>query len=417
MQKLQFPEKFFWGAATSSHQVEGGTKNNWSQWEQEHAARLAEDAKTKWKFWQQARFPKMFEAQNYVSGLACDHYNRYEQDFDIVKELGHNAHRFSLEWSRIEPQEGVFDQKEIEHYRQVIRALRARGIEPFVTLWHWTNPLWLEEQGGCESRKFPQYFARYAGHIAKQLGKDVKFWITLNEPTSVIAGGYMNGNWPPQKKSYVAEWKLYAQFAKAHIAAYKEIHANDWIAKVGFANILHSFEAYSHKSLLDKLMVKIGRYIANTKMLSMTKGYNDFLTVQYYFHNRFKFPKKLHLRDKLESDLGWEIFPEGIYHILKRLKVHHLPIYVTENGIADADDQKRTAFIRDHLFWIHRAISEGVDVRGYFYWSLLDNFEWDKGFWPRFGLVEVDFESQERKIRPSAREYGVICKNNEIEVQ
>ncbi|MDD5397182.1 MAG: family 1 glycosylhydrolase [Candidatus Moranbacteria bacterium] len=416
LKKLQFPKGFLWGSATSAHQVEGGTRNNWSQWEQMNATRLSQEAKTKWKFWQQEKFPEMFEPKNYISGLACDHYNRFEADFDIAKELGHNAHRFSIEWSRIEPEEGKFDEKEIEHYRKVIVALRERGLEPFVTLWHWTNPIWLEEKGGCECEEFAGHFSKYVGHVVKKLGKDVRFWITLNEPTSVIASAYMSGVWPPQKQSYFVSWKLYSNFAKAHIAAYEIIHEFDDDAQVGFANILHSFEAYDKKSLLDKLMIKIGRYIANNRMLNLTKGYNDFLTVQYYFHNRFKFPRKLHLSDKVESDLGWEIFPEGIYHILKRLKKYNLPIYVTENGLADASDEKRTAFIQDHLLWIHRSINEGTDVRGYFYWSLLDNFEWDKGFWPRFGLVAVDFKTQERKIRPSSLEYAKICKGNVLEI-
>jgi len=152
--RLVFPAGFLWGAATSSHQVEGGTNNQWSEWEKENAERLAEKAKTYWQDWQREKFPEMLEAKNYISGKACDHYNRYEEDFDIAKELGHNVHRFSIEWSRIEPKEGNFNIEAIEHYQNVIKALRKRGIEPFVTLWHWTNPLWLEEKGGCESKEF-----------------------------------------------------------------------------------------------------------------------------------------------------------------------------------------------------------------------------------------------------------------------
>lgn len=416
MKKLKFPKGFLWGSATSSHQVEGGTKNQWSQWEEENAERLALEAKTKWQPWQQEKFPEMFEKENYISGLACDHYNRFEQDFDLAKELGHNAHRFSIEWSRIEPEKGEFDEKEIEHYRKVLTALRQRGIEPFVTLWHWTNPIWLEKIGGCESANFAKYFAKYAEHVAKKLGTEIKFWITINEPTSVIASAYLGGIWPPQKKSYISSWQLYSNFAKAHILAYKKIHAVDKNAQVGFANILHSFAAYSEESLLDKLMVKVARYITNKRMLNLTAGFNDFLTVQYYFHNRFKFPRKLHLSDKSENDLGWEIFPEGIYHIIKRLKKYKIPIYITENGLADSGDEKRSMFIKEHLFWVHQAIKEGADVRGYFYWSLLDNFEWDKGFWPRFGLIDIDFKTLERKPRKSFYEYAKICKSNELEI-
>ncbi len=152
-------------------------------------------------------------------------------------------------------------------------------------------------------------------------------------------------------------------------------------------------------------------------MLRLTRGYNDYLTVQYYFHNRFKFPRKVNVGDRPITDLGWEIYPKGLYNILIHLKRYKLPIYITENGLADVTDSQRVAFIREHLYWTHRAIAEGTDVRGYLYWSLLDNFEWDKGFWPRFGLVEINYKTQERKIRPSAYEYAKICKENSLDLE
>lgn len=415
MDNKQFPAGFLWGAATSSHQVEGGTFNNWSEWEKKNAERLAKEAGKKWQDWQKRRFPEMFDPQNYVSGIACDHYNRYEADFDLAKEGGHNAHRFSIEWSRIEPEEGKFDKKEIEHYQKIIKALRERGMEPFVTLWHWTNPVWLEKKGGCESKEFPFYFARYAKYVCEQLKNDVKFWITINEPTSVIASGFVSGVWPPAKKNYFLAWRMYNKFAEAHIAAYKEIHAVSNKAQVGFANILQSFETYREKSWLDKLMMRAGIYITNKRFLKKTIGFNDFLTVQYYFHNRFKFPRKIRLGDKPVSDLNWEIYPPGIYFILRWLKKYNLPIYITENGLADASDSQREQFIKDHLHWTQKAIGEGADVRGYFHWSLLDNFEWDKGFWPRFGLIEIDYKTLERKPRESFYAYKKIIENNGIE--
>lgn len=415
-EKLKFPDGFLWGAATSAHQVEGGNRNDWSEWEKANASRLAEEAKTKWADWQQKKFPEMFEKENYISGRACDHYNRYEADFDIAKSLGHNAHRFSIEWSRIEPEEGKFDEREIEHYRKVIKALKDRGIEPFVTLWHWTNPLWISKKGGCENKNFSEYFSKYSEYVVQKLEKEVNFWITINEPTSVISAAYLTGTWPPQKRNLWKAWKLYGIFAKSHIKAYKRIHAINNNAQVGFANILHSLEPYRKKWFLDELMIKIGKYFTNRRMLNLTEGYNDFLTVQYYFHNRFKFPKKIRLGDKSVNDLNWEIYPEGMHHILMDLKKYNLPIYITENGIPDSEDKMRANFIKENLRWMHKAISEGVDVRGYFYWSLLDNFEWDKGFWPRFGLVEVDYKTMERRVRKSALEYEKICKSNELEV-
>ncbi|MDH4330066.1 MAG: glycoside hydrolase family 1 protein [Candidatus Moranbacteria bacterium] len=415
-EKIAFPKNFFWGAATSSHQVEGGTHNNWSEWEKKNANRLAKEAGDNWNLWQKAHFPEMFEAKNYISGKACDHFNRFSNDFSIAKKLGHNAHRFSIEWSRIEPKEGVFDKKAIEHYKQVLRDLRAKGITPFVTLWHWTNPLWLTEMGGEENRKFGRYFSRYASHVVRELGAYADFWITLNEPTSVIGSAYMKGAWPPQKKDIFSVIRVFKNLSRAHKLSYDEIHRIQPTAKVGFSNISMYIEPFHRFSPLDRIMARIVRHFANKEFLNLTHGKNDFLAVQYYFHKLAKFPRGLSDGSGITSDLGWEICPKGIYYILKKMKKYNLPVYVTENGLADADDSRRAAFIKNHLYWVHKAISEGVDVRGYFYWSLLDNFEWDKGFWPRFGLVEVDFLTMERKIRPSAWEYAKICKNNGFEM-
>ncbi len=417
LKKIKFPKNFLWGSATSAHQVEGNNYNNWSEWEKENAKKLAKEARNKWTNWQQKKFPEMFQPENYISGRACDHYQRYKEDFDMAKNLGHNTHRFSIEWSRIEPEEGKFDEKEIEHYRKVILALRARGIEPFVTLWHWTNPIWITKKGGENNKQFPIYFSRYVKKIIQELGDVVDYWITINEPMSVIANSYIAGAWPPQKRNVLAAWRVYKILAKTHNEAYKTIHKINNNTKVGFANIITDFEANNKKSQLDRVIVKVANYLTRDKFLKLTNNHNDFLTVQYYFHKKIKFLGVAKNKNKKNSDLGWEIYPEGIYHILKDLQKYHLPIYITENGLADADDSRREEFIKKHLRWVHKAIQEGVDVRGYFYWSLLDNFEWDKGFWPRFGLVKVNFKTQERKIRLSALAYAKICQNNELEIE
>ncbi len=413
--KFKFPDNFLWGAATSAHQVEGNNINDWSEWEKKNAKRLAEEAKTYWQSWQRKKFPEMLTPENYISGRACDHYNRYEEDFNIARSLGHNAHRFSIEWSRIEPEEGKFNQREIEHYQKVLEALQKRNIKPFVTLWHFTNPLWLAKIGGLKNRKFPYYFTRYAKFAVSNLHDLADNWITLNEPTVVISNSFLKGKWPPQKKNCVSSFGLYSNFATAHKSAYEEIHKISDQIKVGLANMLIFLEPYRKNSILDRLSVSAFQYFSNKKMLNITKDYHDFLAVNFYFHNRTKFPAKIKNENKEVSDLGWEIYPEGIYHILKDLKKYNLPIYITENGLANAEDEKREKFIQDHLCWIHKAIQEGINVKGYFHWSLLDNFEWDKGFWPRFGLVEVDYKTLERKIRPSAYEYAKICGGNGLE--
>jgi beta-glucosidase len=395
--------------------VEGGTKNNWTEWENKNAERLSREAKGKWQEWQEEKFPEMFEPENYISGNACNHYNLYETDFDMAKEMGHNAYRFSIEWSRIEPEEGKFDEKEIEHYRNVILALKSRGIEPFVCLWHWTHPAWLEEKGGIASNKFPEYFRRYAKLMAERM-VDVNFWLTINEPMSVIPSCYLIGIWPPQRRNPLVALRVYRILANAHKQGYDAIHEVNSGAQVGFANVVGFFEPNNKKSPLDKLIVYIAEYFGNRKFLNMVKGKNDFLALQYYFHYKLSFFKGRTNKDEKITDLGWEIYQEGIYHLLKWMGTYNLPIYITENGLADSEDANRSDFIKKGLAWAHKAMSEGVNLKGYFYWSLLDNFEWDKGFWPRFGLIEVDFETQTRTIRRSAVEYAKICKNNEVEI-
>lgn len=413
--KLKFPGGFLWGASTSAHQVEGGLKNNWTEWEKNNAERLAKEAKNKWQIWQQEKFPEMFDPQNYISGKACNHYNQYEQDFDIAKELGHNAHRFSIEWSRIEPEEGKFDEKEIEHYRKVIQSLKNRNIEPFITLWHWTEPVWFQEFGGWTNKKSQKYFLRFVEKIVSELKNDVKFWIVVNEPNVGLGFGHFLGSQPPAKKGPINFLSAYFNLLAVYKKAYLEIHKIDNSAKVGFA---HSFAPYESDIIwpIGRLVVFIGEYFSKYFVRS-TVNYLDFIGCNYYLKHMISFKREIVSMDEV-NDLGWKIYPEGIYETLIQAKKYNLPIYITENGLADADDFKRKKFIKEHLKFIYKAISEGVDVRGYFHWSLLDNFEFPetRGFWPRFGLVEVDYKTQERKIRPSAREYAKICKNNELDL-
>jgi beta-glucosidase len=413
---LGFPEGFLWGAATSAYQIEGGIQNDWSVWEKKNAERSAKEARKKWQPWQVKSFPEMLRPENYICGKACDHYRCYEEDLDLAKSLGLSAFRISIEWARIEPKEGKFDKGEIEHYRKVIAEIRKRSMEPFVTLWHWTNPLWLAKIGGPESKRFPFYFSRYTEYVVGNLKNQVQYWLTLNEPTSVIANAYTKGLWPPQKKNPLSVFRVFKNLSKAHNKGYEKIHEIHPKGKVSFSNIIPYLEPFNNNSILDRMATGIFRYYSTDKFMRMTKDKHDFLAVQYYFHNLVKFPGLRKNKNKQVSDLGWEIFPEGIYHLLKDLKKYSLPIYITENGLADSKDKKRAKFIKDHLFWIHKAIRDGVDVRGYFHWSLLDNFEWDKGVWPRFGLVEVDYKTMKRKIRPSALEYKKICENNALEI-
>ena len=409
---LPFPKNFYWGSSASSYQVEGNNHNDWSKWEKEHAPILAKNAKKIWQSWQEEQFPEMFLPENYISGKACDHYNRFEEDFDIAKSLSHNALRFSIEWSRVEPEEGKFNEKEIEHYRQVALALRQRGIEPFVTLWHWTNPLWLPR---WSSERVVSCFAEYTKKIVSALKDEVKFWITLNESEVYSSGAHIEILWPPTGQNFISYFLGTNNLIRAHREAYKIIKNIRPEAQVGIATNNVYFEAYKNR-LSNVLLKKIADWWVNFYFLDRIKDHQDFIGLNYYFHNRIKGLRFDQNENKEISDLGWEIYPEGIYYALKDLIRYKKPVYITENGLADTDDSKREKFIKEHLYWVHKAIQEGVDIRGYFHWSLLDNFEWDKGFWPRFGLVEVDYRTMGRRIRQSAKAYTEICKSNALNV-
>lgn len=397
---LPFPHGFLWGAASSSHQVEGNTHNNWSVWEQSDR-RLS--------YLKRADLITQYGKDNFISGRGCDHYHYFANDFARAKELGHNATRISLEWSRIEPQEGVFDQAAIQHYRDVIAQLKRLDIEPFVTIWHWTLPLWLSSKGGVAHNDAPQYFARYAHKMATAL-PDVHFWLTVNEPVIYADNSYLNGNWPPQQRNLFAYFTVLHNLLHAHRAMYQAIKAANGNAAVSAAENIVYYEAYKNK-FINRIAKNVGDYFWNSYFFDRIKDHYDFIGLNHYFHNRIQLWSSRNENEKV-SDMGWELYPEAIYHVLHTMKKYQKPVYITENGLADAKDRYRKWFITETLKNVHRAISEGVDVRGYLHWSLMDNFEWDKGFWPRFGLLAVNYETLERTPRKSALAFAKICKQN-----
>lgn len=401
--QIKFPEKFYWGAATSSHQVEGNNHNDWSEWEK---------SEKRITFLRSKGLIEKYGLDNFISGRAADHYNRFREDFEIAKELGHNATRFSIEWSRIEPEEGKFDEKEIEHYKNVINVLKELEIEPFITLWHWTIPIWLRNKGGWQSNKISDYFVRYSKKLVEAFGKDVQFYITLNEPEIYASNSYFLGIWPPQKKNILTYLRVFHNLIKAHRKAYKAIKKVNPEAKIGIAKNNIYFEAYQNK-LVNWILKKLADWWWNFYFLNRIKNYQDFIGLNHYFYNRINYGFNKNENKKV-SDMGWELYPEAIYYVLKDLKRFDKPIYITENGLADAKDEKRAWFIFESLRNISQAIDNGVDVRGYLHWSLMDNFEWDKGFWPRFGLLEINYKTLERKIRPSAKFYRDICLANGV---
>lgn len=397
---LEFPKGFLWGAATAAHQVEGGNiKNDWWEWEQS--------------------LP-----ENMRSGKACNQYNLYKEDFELAKSLNHNAHRLSIEWSRIEPKEGEFDQKEIDHYRQVLKELKDKGFVVMLTLHHFTNPLWFFHKGGWENGRSVKYFERFVKKIVPELKDYVDFWITINEPGVYAYMSYLIGKWPPQKRSKLAFLRVYMNMAQAHKKLYKAIHKLVPDAKVGIAQNIGSFDAFHHHSILESI-AEWGFDILMNHLFYFLSGKktHDFLGINYYFNSyisfngeKAKFPSLVDtaITKRDVSDLGWEILPEGIFDVLMDFSDYHKPIYITENGLASTNDDRRCRFLISYLKEVYHAIASGADVRGYFHWSLIDNFEWAEGFGPRFGLIEVDYKTQKRTPRDSARVYSEIIKHNGI---
>jgi beta-glucosidase len=394
---LAFPKDFLWGTATSAYQVEGNNINaDWWEWEK----KLPKDKR---------------------SEKACDQYNLYQKDIDLAKQLNLNAQRLSIEWSRIEPEEGIFNQDAIDHYVDVLKSLKEKDITVMLTLWHFTIPEWLSKKGGWENSNSIVYFERFVQKIYPEINRYVDLWITLNEPGVYAFLGYLDGYWPPQKKSKWAAFKVIWHLAETHKKIYSFLKSQNKNSQIGLAHNIQSFESYHKHSIIEGISVLTSDIFSNHSFYFLTKGYHDFLGINYYFHHRFNkekgevIPMLINAEKQARdvSDMGWEVYPEGIFEVLTDF-ADHIPIYITECGIASTNDDRRIRFLLQYLQEVYRAIQGGVPVKGFFYWSLLDNFEWAEGFDPRFGLVEVDYQDQKRKPRPSAYVYSEIAKQNGI---
>jgi beta-glucosidase len=402
-----FPKHFFWGASSAAHQIEGYTDNQWTVWELEHAHELARTAHRRLSWlpsWERVK-SQSEEPENYVSGNGVDHYNRYEEDFDLLKQLNLNAFRFSIEWSRLEPEEGKWNQKEFAHYKSYILALRDRKIEPFLTLWHWTLPKWFVEKGGFEKRENVKYFTRFVKKVADQLISDVEYVITLNEANMYTSFGYILAEWPPQRRSPWLAYKVYRNLIKAHKDSYDVLKKTKPGLQVGASPNLVNIQAKRPHNSIDNLTTQIMRRSWNWWFLNRIRNQQDFIGLNYYFTDYYTGLGKRINPSIPVNDMGFYMEPEGIYPILLRTWARFKkPIFITENGLADEKDQWRQWWIEETIVAMERALSEGVDIRGYLHWSLLDNFEWSTGWWPKFGLIAVDREhNMKRTIRPSAR--------------
>lgn len=418
---LLFPRGFLWGCATASHQVEGqNTNNNWWAWEQQ-PGRIINGEK---------------------SGKACDWWGgRWREDFDRAAETNQNAHRMSIEWSRIQPAPDRWDESALDYYREMLRGLVERNLTPMVTLHHFSEPLWLTERGSWESPEVAELFNRYVEKTVEALGEYASMWVTINEPNVMLTSAYFTDDFPPGKKDFGAAYRAAENFVKAHSMAYQTIHRLQEPARVGIALNYRSFTPARSWSPLDSWATNLVRslfndlfpvalhtgrlrFLVSSKSISQAKGTQDFLGINYYTRDQVGFnllkpgdlfARRFYLPDAELSPTGFIAnVPEGMFEALKWGLKFDIPLIVTENGVEDADDHLRPRYLIQHLHQVWRAVNFNFPVKGYFHWSLVDNFEWERGWTQRFGLWELDVETQARRKRPSADLYSEICRDNAI---
>jgi len=414
---LTFPKNFLWGTATAAHQVEGGNhNNNWWAWEQGGRVHPGHSAERACEWWD----------------------GRWREDFDRASEGGQTAHRFSVEWSRIQPGSDRWDPAALDQYRQMAVALRDRGMEPVVSLHHFSDPLWLaESRGWMEDRA--QVFSAYTEQVVNALKDQVKIWVTLNEPNVYSTLGYVLGLFPPGRKNPLAAFQVMANLVRAHAAAYHTIHRLQAQAQVSMAFHFRGFQPARAGSPLDRSAARTQSRLFNDffptaasrgvliypglrRRLRAAASTLDYFGLNYYteelvafslaaaaqfFGRRFFRPGALLSETRFTANE-----PGGFFRALKWASGYNLPIMVTENGIDDSNDQIRRRYLAEHIQQLWRAVNFNWGIQGYFHWTLVDNFEWERGWTQRYGLWALDVETQERQARPSADLYAEICRAN-----
>ncbi|GAP05641.1 MAG TPA: glycoside hydrolase family 1 protein [Anaerolinea thermolimosa] len=418
---FHFPTGFLWGTATSSHQVEGNNRNNdWWAWEEQPGRIL----------------------NGHRSGLACDWWGgRWREDLDRARETGQNAHRLSIEWSRVQPSADRWDEDALDHYRTILRGMHERGLMPIVNFFHFSLPLWLSEQGGWENDDTPALFARYVRKSVEALREYTSTWMTINEPNVYAYEGYLVGLFPPGKQDLQATMKVLYNLLRGHAMAYREIHNVQREARVGLALAVRPLRPAGPLTFLDSVAARLGSQFFNdafadalidgklnmvfkTFRVPEAAGTQDYVGVNYYtmdlvrfnllrrkdfFTERF-FPPGAEL-----SDTGFIAnVPEGMFETIRWARKFKLPILVTENGVEDADDHLRPRYLIEHIHQVWRAVNYNWPVKGYFHWTLVDNFEWERGWTQRFGLWGLDVDTQQRIRRRSVDLYAAICRQNAL---
>jgi len=387
---LQFPPGFLWGTATSSHQIEGGDVNNdWWDWEHNPDSGCVES-----------------------SGDACDSFHRWNEDVGLVADLGLGAYRFSLEWSRIEPAEGEFSLAALDHYRRMCAACHERGVSPVVTFHHFTTPRWLAQRGGWEAPDAPERFARYVARAVAHIGDLIGWACTINEPNVVAVLGYTVGLYPPgMKDEYARHFAVNEAMVRAHRLAVDALRSGPGSFPVGITLSMEELVAGEGGEQTRDAAEQI---LENT-FLDGTAG-DDFIGVQCYERTVLgpTGPVEPPPGTRL-TQMGYEYWPQVVEYTVQRAAAYTgIPVVVTENGLATENDAERVEFITTALQSLHRCIADGVDVRGYFVWSLLDNFEWHLGFGPKLGICAVDPVTFQRHPKPSAHWFGDVAKANAL---
>lgn len=401
-----FPDGFLWGCATAAHQIEGGNHaNDWWRWEGQGKIVTGDS-----------------------SDPACDEWNRYSEDHALLAELHNNAHRLSIEWSRVEPSPGEFDPAAIDHYRNVLADLCERGMAPMVTLHHFTSPQWFADRGGWAAPGAPEGWLPFVRHVAAELGELVAMWCTINEPNIYAYQGWMTGEFPPGRKGDVRGlWRVLSNLRTAHLGALLALRRITPDVPVGLAQ--HKWMMVPERTRRSDAVAAglaqgvMDRWPAGARMEKVVAAPGDFVGLNHYTGSLVRFDVTMASEGFVRrtnpaglpvSDFGWALNPHWIRIALRELGALGKPVYVTENGIATRDDGRREGFLRATLYEVWEAIREGVDVRGYFHWTAVDNFEWAQGYAMRFGLIGVDRDTQERTVKPSGRLFGRIAEANAL---
>jgi beta-glucosidase len=420
---VSFPKDFYWGTATAAHQIEGDNENtNWGEWEKD-SSRIKDKSNAK---------------------SAVDGWNRFREDVKLMKDLGVNSYRFSLAWNKIEPEKGNINEDALKHYDELINELKANNIEPMITLHHFTHPLWFEQLGAFEKEENIKHFVEFSKLVFVRYRDRVSLWVTINEPNVFVTSGYFNTVFPPGKSNPKLAGQVLKNMLKAHVEVYRVLKPSEGGTtniQIGLATSIFQFEPARRWHLGDWAIARLSDNSFNETVLGFFRDGRikfyvpfeidltyedkdapntlDFVGINYYSHFAYKFDfdfkkatQSLPVEGETMTDMPYTIYTEGLYRAIKDVSTLKKPIFITENGISDAKDDRRETYIRQSLYAVSKAIKDGYDIRGYYYWTLLDNFEWAEGYTQKFGLYEVNLQTQERKLRNGAKVFTEIIQKS-----